>query len=64
MSKITSKLKVVGPILILIIPIIFLLALFLDSHFGTNDEEYVPEGEVIYSLTKPEEYGLTGEDTP
>jgi len=63
MSK-KLDLKAIGPILIIIIPVVILLAIFLDSHYDTNVDEYEPEGEVIYSLTNPERYGLTGDETP
>ena len=63
MSK-KLNIKAIGPILIIIIPAVILLAIFLDAHYDTNVGEYEPEGEVIYSLTNPERYGLTGDETP
>ena len=56
--------KAIGPILILILPAVILLAIFLDSHYDTNVGEYEPEGEVIYSLSNPEKYGLTEDAAP
>ncbi|MCL2379752.1 MAG: hypothetical protein FWC81_03065 [Coriobacteriia bacterium] len=63
MSKLKSRLKALGPILVLLVPLLFLLGLFMEGQFfGTSDEEYVPEGDVIYSLTNPDEYGLGDND--
>ncbi|MCL2438375.1 MAG: hypothetical protein FWE26_05170 [Coriobacteriia bacterium] len=57
-------LKAIGPLLLLAIPAIILWAIFSDSHYDTNIGAYEAEGEVTYSLTDPERYGLTGEETP
>jgi len=55
-------LKVVGPILLLAIPAIIIIAIFSDSHYGANAGEYEPEGEVIYRLSQQEEHSATGEE--
>jgi hypothetical protein len=54
MSKL-RHLKVIGPILLIAIPLIIVLAIFADEYFGSHAEEYVPEGEVLYQLTTDEE---------
>jgi len=64
MSNAMSKLKSFAPILILIIPLLFLLGILFDSRFNMADEEYEPVGEVTYSLTSPEEHGLTDDEYP
>ena len=64
MSDKKKYFKIIGPLLILAIPIAILLAIFFDGHYNTNVGDYEPEGIVTYSLTNPEEYGLTGEETP
>ena len=63
MSK-KLNLKAIGPILILMLPAVILFSIFLDSHYNTNVGEYEPEGEVIYSMSNPERYGLAEDEAP
>jgi hypothetical protein len=58
--------RIVGPLLLLAIPAVILWAIFSDSHYDTNASasDYEAAGEVTYSLTNPERYGLTGEEVP
>ena len=63
MSK-KLDIKAIGPILIIIIPAVILLAIFFDAHYDTSVGEYEPEGEVIYSMSNPERYGLLEDEAP
>lgn len=56
-------LRILGPLLLLAIPIAIAVAIFTDSSHDYN-ADYEPEGDVIYSLTNPGEYGLTGDEKP
>ena len=62
-TSISKVLRIIGPLLLLAIPIAIAIAIFSDSHYDQNPQ-YEQEGEVTYSLKDPEEYGLTGEETP
>ncbi|MCL2606402.1 MAG: hypothetical protein FWD93_03890 [Coriobacteriia bacterium] len=57
--------KVIGPIVLLLIPVAIAVGIFLSEWQSSHpDGAYVPEGEVIYSLSQPETYGLTGDEVP
>jgi len=51
--------KAIGPLFLLAIPVIIIVAIFSDSHYGTGiEEDGAGEAEVTYSLAEPERYGL------
>jgi len=64
MAEAKSALKNIGPILLILIPIIIAVSIFMNNWMSTHPGEYTPEGEVIYSMQNPGEYGLTGDEKP
>jgi len=51
MSKAGNAFKSAGPLLILIIPVVILLAIFFDGHYGTNNDYdyHERDNEAIYA---------------
>jgi len=58
-----KALKAIGPIFLLAIPVIIIIAIFSDPNYGTGiDDNETGQVEVTYSLAEPERYGLAEDE--